>query len=99
MEYLFNLAVDTVPNGYYIPGMTNTNMKPINLKHSREALGLNQSEMARAMGVHRNTWIKWERGEDGRQITASPARLVKTLLWLEDMNLLELYLEFFKEKE
>jgi DNA-binding XRE family transcriptional regulator len=30
---------------------------------ARESLGLNQSTMAAAMGVHRNTWGKWERDE------------------------------------
>ncbi len=59
----------------------------------RLTLGLNQSGMAGVMGVHRNTWVKWERGE--REITAAPARLLETLLWLKSKNLLTKYIKKF----
>lgn len=32
-------------------------------KAYREQLGLTKAEMARLMGVHWNTWHKWETGE------------------------------------
>lgn len=64
-------------------------------KQARLTLGLNQTEMAKAMGVSRGTWLKWERAEDGRQITAAPAQLLKTLLWLQSIDMLDIYLTFF----
>ena len=68
----------------------------VNPKEAREILGLNQTEMAKALGVARNTWLKWERGE--RDITAAPSRLLKTLLWLQSVNMLDKYFTFFDEK-
>lgn len=66
----------------------------ISQEQARLKLGLNQTEMARAMGVHRNLWLKWERKE--QRITASPSRQLKTLLWLHSVNMLDLYLEYFQ---
>jgi len=63
----------------------------INPKQARENLGLNQTQMAEAMGVHRNTWLKWERGE--QQISAAPARLIQVFLWLNSKNMLNLFLK------
>ena len=60
-----------------------------NPKETRLLLGLSQTEIAKAMGVHRNTWIKWERGE--RDITAAPAQLLKTLLWLQSIGKFDIY--------
>lgn len=68
----------------------------MNPKQAREALGLNQTEMARAMGMHRNLWLKIERGEQG--LTASPSRLLDVLLWLQSLNMLDKYLALFSEK-
>lgn len=34
-----------------------------NTLEARHELGLSIAEMARALGIHRQTWIKWERGE------------------------------------
>ena len=65
----------------------------LNPKQARLQLGLNQTEMSRAMGVHRNLWLKWERGES--RITAAPERLLKTLLWLQSENLIDKYFTFF----
>lgn len=67
-----------------------------NPKQVREFLGLNQTSMAKAMGVHRNTWLKWERGE--QDISAAPSQLLKTLLWLKSIDMLDNYLTFFSEK-
>jgi transcriptional regulator with XRE-family HTH domain len=63
----------------------------INPKQARENLGLNQTQMAEAMGVHRNTWLKWERGE--QQISAAPARLIQVFLWLNSKNMLNSFLK------
>jgi transcriptional regulator with XRE-family HTH domain len=57
---------------------------------AREILGLNQGTMAAAMGVHRNTWGKWEREE--QRITAAPSRLIEVFLWLQSRGLLADYL-------
>jgi DNA-binding XRE family transcriptional regulator len=35
----------------------------LSLKDARQALDITIDEMARACGVHRQTWVKWERGE------------------------------------
>ena len=67
----------------------------INIKQAREFLGLSQTDMAKAMGVDRGTWLKWERKEQG--ITAAPTRLLKTLLWLQSINMLDIYLNFFSD--
>lgn len=56
-------------------------MSEFNPKQARLTLGLNQSEMARLMGIHRNLWVKWERGE--QRITAAPVRLLAVLLFLK----------------
>lgn len=66
-----------------------------NPKQAREALGLNQTQMSKAMGVSRSTWLHWERGE--RDISAAPARLLKTLLWLQSNGNIDIYLTFFDE--
>jgi transcriptional regulator with XRE-family HTH domain len=69
-------------------------MKAIDPKQARLFLGLSQVDMARAMGVHRSTWLKWERQTQG--ITAAPMRLVNVLLWLKANGLLDRYCDFFK---
>lgn len=66
----------------------------INLEQARLTLGLEQPEMAQAMGVRRRTWLNWERGE--RRITAAPLRLLKTLLWLQSIDMFDKYFAFFK---
>ncbi len=65
-------------------------MKTINPKQARLKLGLNQKEMAAAMGVHRQTWVKWERGE--RPPGSAAIRLIDTLLWLHSIQVLHEYL-------
>jgi DNA-binding XRE family transcriptional regulator len=37
-------------------------MTPAELKKFRRELGLNQSEMAKALRTSRSTYVKWERG-------------------------------------
>jgi len=37
-------------------------MTPAELKAKRAALGLSQGQLARVLGVHRQTVSKWERG-------------------------------------
>lgn len=47
---------------------------------ARQKLGLSRQEMARAMGVHRETWAKWERGE--RRPDNASTQLMRLLCWL-----------------
>lgn len=49
---------------------------------ARQTLGLSREEMARAMGVHRETWAKWERGE--RRPDNAAAQLMTLLCWLHE---------------
>jgi DNA-binding transcriptional regulator YiaG len=62
-------------------------------KQARESLCLNQTEISKAMGVSRSTWLHWERGE--REINAAALRLLKTILWLQSIDKLDIYLQFF----
>jgi transcriptional regulator with XRE-family HTH domain len=54
---------------------------------ARQQLGLNQSEMARAIGVARNHYLKWERGE--QRITAAPVSSINMLLYMQQCDVLE----------
>jgi transcriptional regulator with XRE-family HTH domain len=54
---------------------------------ARQQLGLNQSEMARALGVARNHYLKWERGE--QRITAAPVASINMLLYMQRCGSLE----------
>ena len=47
---------------------------------ARQELGFSIVEMAQAMGVHRQTWTKWERDE--RQPDKAAVRLIELLCWL-----------------
>ena len=67
----------------------------IDSKKAREQLGLSINEMASAMGIHRQTWVKWERGE--RDPGAAALRLIGTLLWLKKKKMLNKYIEDFME--
>jgi DNA-binding transcriptional regulator YiaG len=49
---------------------------------ARRKLGLSVEEMALAMGVHRQTLVKWERGE--REPDNAAKRLMELLCWLHD---------------
>lgn len=49
---------------------------------ARQKLGLSVEEMARAMGVHRQTWVKWERRE--RKPDNAAAQLMHLLCWLHE---------------
>ena len=49
---------------------------------ARQALGISVEEMARAMGVHRKTWVKWELGE--RKPDNAALQLMQLLCWLHD---------------
>lgn len=63
-------------------------------KQARLELGLNKSQMARAMGAtHPNTWRKWEDGS--REMDASKIRLLETLLALKEKGMLDWYLKYF----
>lgn len=57
--------------------MTATN----DLKQTRESYGLNQSQFARLLRVHRQTWVKWERGEQ-----EPPAIALTALAMLDHMR-------------
>lgn len=65
------------------------------IKQARQQLGLNQSEMARAMGVNRVTYTKWERGE--QRITAGPQTEIDMLLYMQQSGVLAGWLELKKE--
>ena len=49
---------------------------------ARKSLGLFVNEMAGLMGVHRQTWVKWERGE--RVPDNAAVRLMQLLCWLRE---------------
>ena len=55
-------------------------------KEARLRLGLSINDMARACGVHRQTWVKWERGE--RTPDAAALRLLDVLIWLHSRDML-----------
>lgn len=61
------------------------------LKETRLKLGLSQQAMSAAMGVHRQTWVKWERGE--RQPDRAALRLIEALLFLFERGCLTDFLE------
>lgn len=61
------------------------------IKEARESLGMNQSEMACAMGVHRVTYTKWERGENA--ITAAPATVIRMLMHMQSKGVLNSWLD------
>lgn len=56
------------------------------IKQARLSLGLNQSEMAKAMGVNRMTYAKWERGE--QSITAGPSTEIEMMLYMMDSGII-----------
>jgi len=68
---------------------------PINLKQARLTLGLNQTEMSKAMGVARSTWLHWEREE--RQMNGAAVRLLQVLLWLQSEGVLSSYLDWINQ--
>lgn len=47
---------------------------------TRQKLGLSREAMAAAMGVHYETWAKWERGQ--RQPDKAAVKLMQWLCWL-----------------
>lgn len=49
----------------------------MNLERIRKSLKLTQAQAAAAVGVHPNTWAKWERGE--QRITTSHMILIEAL--------------------
>lgn len=73
--------------------MTNSN----DIKKTRQTLNLTINDMAAACGVHRQTLIKWERGE--RQPDKAAARLIDVLVWIAKNGKLESYLKTFVKKE
>jgi len=89
------MPIPEVKNGLSLE--INTKAKPswlnmqINPKQARLTLGLNQTQMANAMGVHRGTWSKWERRE--QQISAAPSRLIQVFLWLHSKDMFKPFLK------
>ncbi|MGL4756213.1 MAG: helix-turn-helix transcriptional regulator [Aeromonadaceae bacterium] len=61
-------------------------MTKTQIKQARQSLGLNQSEMAKAMGVNRVTYTKWERGE--QSITAGPSTEIEMMLYMMDSGII-----------
>lgn len=56
------------------------------IREARAALNLRICDMARAMGVARSTYNKWERKEQAAP--AAAIRLIKILIWLYKKNML-----------
>lgn len=56
-------------------------------KEARLRLGLSPNQMAYAMGVHRQTWVKWERGE--RQPDRAAIRLIDALQFMQKRGCLD----------
>lgn len=79
--------------GTELKKMTNSN----DIKKTRQTLNLTINDMAAACGVHRQTLIKWERGE--RQPDKAAARLIDVLVWIAKNGKLESYLKTFVKKE
>jgi len=63
----------------------------IDIEKTREELGLTIAQMSRAMGVHRNTYYKWEK--EIHKPDNSAIKLMKMIVWLNNKNLLN---EFMK---
>lgn len=61
------------------------------LKEARLRLGLSQQAMSTAMGVHRQTWVKWERGE--RTPDNAALRLIEALQFMFDLGCLADFVE------
>lgn len=55
---------------------------------ARETLGLNVAEMSRALGVHRDTYSKWEREHEKQKATAVAITAIRLLLFLHEHGLL-----------
>lgn len=69
-------------------------MTPLNsqeLKEARLRLGLGLNQMAAAMGIHRQTWVKWERGE--RTPDNAALRLIEALQFMFERGCLSEFLE------
>jgi DNA-binding transcriptional regulator YiaG len=69
-------------------------VRSTDFKGARLKLGLTQQKMADLCGIHLQTWVKWERGE--QKPPAIARQHVKTLLWLLSENLLEHYIINYK---
>lgn len=63
------------------------------LKQHRESLGMSIADMARLLRIHRQTYVKWERGEQSMPAVAESAVLMLLhmrgyhpclLDWIED---------------
>ena len=52
-------------------------MTPIEIKQARQQLGLSVNAMAQRLGIDRNTYGKWERGEQ-----RAPAIAATAIRWL-----------------
>lgn len=66
-------------------------MTAIEPKEARLRLGLSPNAMAAAMGVHRQTWVKWERGE--RTPDNAALRLIEALQFMSERGCLAEFLE------
>lgn len=68
---------------------------PDTIKEARCKLGLTPNEMAEAMGVHRQTLVKWERGE--RTPDNAALRLIQALQFMFEQGLLAEFVARCKE--
>ena len=71
--------------------MHGAEMTASELKEVRLRLGLSQQAMSAAMGVHRQTWVKWERGE--RTPDNAALRLIEALQFMVERGCLAEFVE------
>ena len=60
---------------------------PTPFLQARQALGLNIKQMAACLGVHRDTYGKWERGEQSPPAIAESH--IRLLIWLKQHGLIK----------
>lgn len=66
-------------------------MNSMNPKQARQKLGITQKAMAALMGVHVQTWIKWEHGT--RKMNRAAAELLRRIMEELDMKSYQEWME------
>ncbi|MCK7579295.1 MAG: helix-turn-helix transcriptional regulator [Chromatiales bacterium] len=66
---------------------------PIDFNGLHDQLGLTKADTARAMGVHYQTFLKWQRGEQSAPAVA--VQMARALLWMHSTGLLRAWIEGF----
>ena len=65
---------------------------PIDFSGVHDQLGLTKADTARAMGVHYQTFIKWQRGE--QKPPAVAMQMARALLWVKARGWLDAWIRF-----